>query len=652
MRLRRRALAEWSLLMLLLTALSGLAAWQGWLWRADYLLYDIGLSLSRRSPPDDIVIVAIDEESLARIGRWPWRRGIHATLVETLTDAGAKAVGLDIILSEPATDDPAGDRALAEAIRRNGRVALPVVARGGSRSLSAEALPAAGLAAASAGLGHIELELDPDGIARSVYLWGGAGWPRHPQLGLAVLAIGAPDVAARFRRAAVPGAGPAADSTWHRDGWIHPQFAGPAGTYRTVSYADVLTGAVPAEALAGKFVLVGATAAGLGDIYPTPMSELGRPMPGVEIHATIIDALRGGHLIDWMPAGTVVAITMATVAALMLGLLYLSPRNGLVLSALVGLALFVGTVALLAWGRLWLPPGAMLIGIVLAYPLWSWRRLEAAQRFIDFELRELRDADPGMADIPPTTRSIDPVEDRINLVRSLAERQRAIRKSREETMRFISHDIRSPLASIITLTDDDRDGAGEHPRIGQIGRYARTALQLADDFFRLAKAEALDPRGFREVDLASLVQDAADDVWPVADRRRITVAVDAAPDEACVLGDPMQLLRALVNLLDNAIKFSPDGARVDLALRAAGDGFEVSVADRGCGIAAENLGRLFTRYGRIAQPGQPSPPGVGLGLLIVKTIVERHGGSVAVRSTLGAGSTFTVRLPRPAGRHG
>lgn len=651
MRLRRRTLAEWSLLTLLLTAVSSLAAWQGWLWRADYLLYDIGLSLARRPPPDDVVIVAIDEQSLARIGRWPWRRAIHATLLERLTDARVKAVGMDVIFTEPATDDPAGDQALAEAIHRNGRVVLPVVARGGIRTLGAEGRPTPRLEEAAAALGHIEMELDADGIVRSLYLWGGAGRPRHPQLGLAVLAVGAPEIAARYRLAEGADAGPAIDSAWHRDGWIHPQFAGPPGTYRTVSYVDVLTGTIAAEALAGKFVLVGATAAGLGDIHPTPMSALGRPMPGVEIHATIIDALRSGGLVEWLQPGAAVAITMTTVAVLMIGLLYLSPRNGLLYSALFGFALLFGTVALLAWGRLWLPPGAMLIGIVLAYPLWSWRRLEAAQRFIDLELRELRDADPALADNPPAVRSIDPVEDRINLVRSLAERQREIRKSREDTMRFISHDIRSPLASIITLTDGVGDAPGGHPRLGQIGRYARTALQLADDFFQLAKAEALDPRGFREVDIVSVAQDAADDVWPVADRRRISVSVDAAQEEALVSGDPMQLLRALVNLLDNAVKFSPDGAHVGVSLGTAGDWVEVAVVDRGCGIAEENLGRLFTRYGRITRPGQPSPPGVGLGLLIVKTIVERHGGSVAVRSTPGEGSTFTVRLPRLACHH-
>ncbi len=648
MQLRQRMLAEWALLTLLLVTLSGLSAWQGWLWRADFLLYDAGLSLAMRPPADDIVIVAIDEESLARIGRWPWRRGVHATLIERLTEAGTRAVGMDVILAEPARDDPAGDRALAEAIRKNGRVVLPVVARAGSRMMSAEALPAPELAAAAAALGHIELELDPDGIARSLYLRGGAGRARHPQLGLAVLALAGPDAALRLAPARGADDGAQDDTTWHRDHWIHPQFAGPPGTYRTLSYVDVLTGAVGPEALAGRIVLVGATAAGLGDLYPTPMSMFGRPMPGVEIHANVIDALRGGHLVEWASPGATVAITVAVVLALMAGLLHFSPRTGLLLSAATGLALLFGTVALLAWGRLWLPPGAMLLGIVLAYPLWSWRRLEAAQRFIDFELNLLRDEDPLMAGKPAEADSLDPIADRIELVRSLAERQRAIRRSREDTMRFISHDIRSPLASIITLTDGLEHAQADPARLAQIGRYARNALQLADDFFALAKAEALDPQKFRETDLAVLIQDATDEVWPRSEKRGITVSVATGPEVALVSGDPMQLSRALVNLLDNAIKYSPEGGRVDLCLREAAGGFEVAIADRGCGIAVEHQDRLFTRYGRIVQPGQPSPAGIGLGLVIVKTIVERHGGSVSVKSAAGEGATFTLWLPRLA----
>lgn len=646
MTLRGRALGEWTLLTAALVLLASLAAWQGWLWRADQLLYDTGLSLDSRPVPEDIVIVAIDEESLERIGRWPWRRAIHATLIEKLTAAGAAAVGLDIILSEADADAPNDDRLLAEAIRRNGRVVLPVVPRALAPGLLADGQPIELFRGAAAALGHIEIPLDADGIARGIYLWGGTGEPLRPQFALGLLKVSHGDTPAAFANPDERTGEAAGNFGWRRDVWLHPQFAGPPGTYRTVSYVDVLTGAVGAEQLRGRHVLVGATAAGLGDQYPTPMSGLGTAMSGVEIHATLLDALRSNALIDWLPPAGVATLTAAVVGALMLGLLFLSPRDGLLLSAAVGFTAAAGAILLLQAGQQWLPPSGILLGAALAYPLWSWRRLEAAQRFMDAELRELHELEPAATVDAAPARSVDPVENRIAIVRAATERQRAIRKARDDTMRFISHDIRSPLASIITLVEgaSSHACADSYTRLQRAGHYAQNALDLADDFFRLAKAEAIDARRFEDLDLTLLAQEAADETWPKAERKHIPILVrDEGSRDALVRGDRAQLGRALVNLLDNAIKFSPASTVIYVVLRDAADCLELDVVDQGCGIAPEDVDKLFTRYGRV---GRRDTPGIGLGLVIVKTIVQRHGGDITVDSTPGSGSTFRIRLPR------
>jgi CHASE2 domain-containing sensor protein len=648
--LRRRTLAEWALLTAILALIGATAAWQDWLWRADYLIYDLGLSMASRPPPNDIVIVAVDDESLSRIGRWPWRRAIHATLLDKLRQADAAVVGLDIILSEADAADPKEDQVLAAAIRRNGRVVLPVIQRGLGPGLIAEGRPIDQFSQAAAGLGHIETQLDTDGISRSIYLWGGIGSARYPQLALAMLQIAEPETAARYDRVPTDReAQPEHPNAWLREQWTHLQFAGPPGTYRTVSYVDVLTGAVGSDQLRGQRVLVGATAAGLGDVLPTPMASLGRSMPGVEIHATVLDGLRSGTNVSWLSHEQTVAITIGAIVALMAGLLLLSPRDGLLLSASVGLASIVGVVIMLRTGRIWLPPSPILIGAVLAYPLWSWRRLEAAQRFMDAELRALQVIEPGASADQRRAVSIDPLENRIGIVRAAAERQRAIQKAREDTMRFISHDIRSPLATVITLVDgaSQQTGADHSTRLRQVGHYARVALDLADDFFRLAKAEAIDTRKFVEIDLSALAQEAADEVWPLAEAKHILVLVrDEGGRDPMVMGDRSLLGRALTNLLNNAIKYSPAETTVRMTLRDVGDHQEITIVDQGYGIAAEDLGRLFVRYGRIDRPDQATQAGVGLGLVIVKTIIERHGGQVSVDSTLGTGSTFRIVLPR------
>jgi signal transduction histidine kinase len=348
-------------------------------------------------------------------------------------------------------------------------------------------------------------------------------------------------------------------------------------------------------------------------------------------------------MIEWRTRGQVAAFTAFVLVALMLGLRYMSPRDGLLLSAASGVAAIIGAILLLQWEQRWLPPSAILFGAMLAYPLWSWRRLESAQRFMDAELRELHESEPMGAVATVPERGTDPMEDRIAIVHAAAERQRAIRKARDDTMRFISHDIRSPLASIITLVEGGAGAADATARLKRTGHYAQCALDLADDFFRLTKAEAIDIRKFEEVDLSALAQDAADEVWPAAERKHIVILVkNEGNRDATVRGDSAQLSRALINLLGNAIKFSPELTTIRISLRDAGDWQELDITDQGCGVALEDIGTLFTRYGRI---GKSNQPGIGLGLVIVKTIIERHGGTITVDSTPDIGSTFRIRLP-------
>lgn len=764
----RRAVIEWWLLSLLIALVAAACAWQQWLWRADQAIYDSLLTMAERAPMDDIVIVGIDDDSLAQIGRWPWRRAVHATLIDRLTEAGVRGAMMDLILSEPEGGDGQGDTALERAIRQNGRIALAVALESTVDHLLTEAAPTAALAAGAARLGHIDAELDPDGVARSVYLWAGLGAPRYPQLALALLQIADPAAAEPYARRKDGAADPSDRAAWLRDKWLRVPFAGPPGTYRHVSYVDVLAGRVRKEELAGKYVLVGATAIGLGDAYPTPVSGFGRTMPGVEFHANVLQSLIERRAIETIDRTRVALVAAVLATVLMLVLLRSSARRGLLASAaLFVLSLAMSALLLIRHGT-WFAPTPLLLTSLIAYPLWSWRRLESTQRFIDAQLRQLqREPDVlGLTPPPVDRRSPDNLRNSIELVRAAAQRQRTARhfvedtlnglpvgvmvadgqqqvvltnhrlrvllalddasvrgrtlvdllsglqtrtpvdfaarlaelcevgtllqfecethrgmqlfvsviglihmdglagfiasfadtselhaaqKARDETMRFISHDLRSPLASIVTLIDDT--ARSSHPasadKMALIGRYAHGALDLADDLFRLARAEAADPRRFIELDPAALVQDAADEAWAAAEQKsiRIKVETDCAWD-AAVIGDAGLLRRAMTNLLDNAIKYSPPRTTVKLSLREDGERLLIEVTDEGYGIAPEHIGQLFTRYARFSAPGQPEARGVGLGLVMVKTVIERHGGSIEVSSVLGQGTCFALRVPR------
>ena len=167
-----------ALVALALSLLAALLAGGGWLWRADHLAYDAALAWSPRSMPDDVVIVAIDDASLDAIGRWPWKRSVHATLLQRLAAAPPRAVLLDLLLSE-ADADPRQDELLAAALRL-----LPVV-----MPVAWQALPGDGLrvlepvpvVAAAVRLGTTESPADDDGVVRRAFLEAAlaAGGPCH-----------------------------------------------------------------------------------------------------------------------------------------------------------------------------------------------------------------------------------------------------------------------------------------------------------------------------------------------------------------------------------------------------------------------------------------------------------------------------------------
>ena len=428
--LRRAAAREWWVLTIALTLLAAALGWQNGLGRIDYTLYDATVSRLGRTPSGDIVIVAIDEASLEQIGRWPWTRAVHAALADRIAAAKPRAVAFDLILTEP---EPAGgDTAFAAAIERSAAPSVPAA----SASPAAPAVPAAsaaarpavpvvlavlmepaakgaiktslpvpGLVAAASALGHIHVELDDDGLARSVFLLEGlveadpAKRVTWPHFALALMDAGLPQRAGQ----ALPGErNPMKTGTpgaWRRDHWIRIPFAGPPGTYTHLSYADVLRGTVPASALAGKFVLVGATAAGLGDAYATPVSGRGRAMPGIEIHANVIDTLLGGRaLVRAPPLGNALA-SAAIVFGAMLGLRRWSPRRGLLWIVLLIAGVLVACWALLATAQVWFAPAACLAALLLAYPLWSWRRLEAAMHFLGDEFRRIQ-SEPAILPAP------------------------------------------------------------------------------------------------------------------------------------------------------------------------------------------------------------------------------------------------------------
>jgi CHASE2 domain-containing sensor protein/signal transduction histidine kinase len=764
-------LRQWLLLLASLAAGVSFAVWNGWFWRADLLVYDAGPAYG--PAPADVVIVAVDDASLAQIGGWPFRRALHAALLQRLRAAGVRAVALDFVFTEPDPVAPADDPVLADAIAHGPPTVLPLIVNWQhAPTRLAESPPLASLARAAAGLAHVQIEPDGDGIVRSVYLREGLGAPNRSYLALALLEASGRAPAPGLPGERHPGAAVAADA-WVRDYHVLIPFLGPAGHFRQVSYVDVLRGKIPDAELRGTLVLVGATAQGLGDAYPTPTSGAGIAMPGVEISANVLQALRSKRMIAPLARSWSLLCALLPLAAAFLGFLRLSPRGSLLWTASLWLATLAASTLALRYGDCWWPPTPALAALVLAYPLWSWRRLDATQSFLDEELARLEREPlplprPGDPAARPSRRS-DVLQRRIDRTAQATARLRQLRqllsdtiaalpdalvlvgpdgrivlanpgaatlfaaadlhglagqpaarllgellgsagpdyavlaqrapcavelahgsgrdfmlrlapfhdaegvragtvveiadisalkraeRERADTIRFLSHDLRSPSSSLLGLAAMLRD-PGRAPPAAETARriesLAGRTLELADGFIALSRASVIEASQFEPLDLRDALQDAIDEVWASAAAKRVTIEAQAGTDEARVHGDRQLLARALANLIGNAVKFSPAQSRVVASLERRAAGFVVSIRDHGPGIARDRQARLFQRYARGLHHGDADPGGIGLGLEFVRIVAHKHGGSVSVESAAGQGATFSLVLPPAAAASG
>jgi two-component system phosphate regulon sensor histidine kinase PhoR len=219
-----------------------------------------------------------------------------------------------------------------------------------------------------------------------------------------------------------------------------------------------------------------------------------------------------------------------------------------------------------------------------------------------------------------------------------------------------SHELRTPLAAlsgfIETLQGPARDDAGARERfLAIMGAQARRMARLIDDLLSLSRIELnAHRRPDTPIDLVPIVRLVADGLETLARDRGVAVHVEAATSPLMVLGDRDELLRVFENLVENALKYGAAGKRVDIALSlgqtAEGEPeARVAVRDYGPGIAPEHLPRLTERFYRVDVTESRAQGGTGLGLALVKHILNRHRGRLSIDSTPGQGATFTIHLP-------
>jgi len=246
----------------------------------------------------------------------------------------------------------------------------------------------------------------------------------------------------------------------------------------------------------------------------------------------------------------------------------------------------------------------------------------------------------------------------VAFVEDISDRRRA-EQTRTDFVANISHELKTPVGALSVLAETLVDETNPDTIARVITRMlAETdrASRTIDDLMELSRIEMGDERSDERVHVADVISGGVDRAVELAAQREITIStvgpVDPDGTEAgslLIRGDRRQLVSAVGNLVENAVKFSAAGSSVQVRARRVDDWVEISVADRGVGIPQRDLDRIFERFYRVDRARSRTTGGTGLGLAIVRHVAGNHGGDVTVTSVEGEGSTFVLRLPLRAG---
>jgi len=275
------------------------------------------------------------------------------------------------------------------------------------------------------------------------------------------------------------------------------------------------------------------------------------------------------------------------------------------------------------------------IGERVRYIVTGWLpEAQAAER-----ARERRVVDPT-TDEPLRNRGIAVIE-------SIAENRR-IDAIRRDFVANVSHELKTPIAAMSLLAETlagEEDPEDRNRLADMLHKESKRVEAIIDDLLELSRLDESDGT-FVPVSIDEIVSRSIDATRSFAEANRIELAVVGVPSDITIVGDRRQLVRAMTNLLDNAVRYSDPYSRVSLTVDDLDDSVDVSVRDSGIGIPRPDLERIFERFYRVDRARSRETGGTGLGLSIVRHVVGQHGGRVMVESKPGQGSLFSIRIPK------
>ncbi len=288
-----------------------------------------------------------------------------------------------------------------------------------------------------------------------------------------------------------------------------------------------------------------------------------------------------------------------------------------------------------------------------------FRRKDGAERTHSMTLTRMTDERGKVTgyvstseDVTERVRAQEAAMEALAKERQAVERLRRVDQAKDAFVSSVSHELRTPITSImgyLEMLEDGSFGDLSGPQADALRRVSDNSsrlLSLIDDLLTLSKVEddgiAVTDRAF---DLRAVVRSGQDVVAPVWSTRPLEVSLDLPHEPVPFFGDRDLVERVMVNLIGNAVKFTPDGGRVDVRLSVADETALIEVSDTGIGIPASEVDQLFSRFFRSSIAQKRAIPGSGLGLSIARAVIEKHGGSIEVDSEIEQGTTFRVRVP-------
>ena len=633
----------------------------------------------RPRPYEDVPvrIIDIDDETLSRLGQWPWPRTTVARVVSRLSELGASAIAFDLIFSEPDRVSPdqilpllpqvpgmEALRATVKSLPTNDQVLVSAIAKAkvvsGFTMTTQEngGLPASkgGFAysgdsplsylgdfpgavvnlpeidQAASGVGSLTVIEEGDGIIRRMPLLVRRGANIYPALSLEALRVAQGASGFVVKSAGASGVRSFGQHTGisqikagsiviptDSEGrvWVYYTAAAPE---RTIPLWQIFEPGFRREKVEGSIVFVGASSPRLKDLRTTPMSPAS---PGVEVHAQLTEQAllkRFMHRPDWADG-----VELSYMLVLGVGLILLLPRLGAVWCGLIGFSAAAAAFAL------------------------SWHAYTRLQLLIDPLFPSL------VAILIYMSSSL------VSFINSEAERRRLIiiDAVKDDFMSTVSHDLRGPVNAMVMIVDMMSRGM-----YGPLTEKQMHNLQLVKDSGRKLTAfvsNILDSAKIKagkmefrkgEVRLQEVLPNLVELFTLSATARGVAIDHKFPADLPSIDADREKLEQVINNLVGNAMKFTPQGGKITLEGDPEGADFvRISVSDTGLGISKEDLPKLFKKFQQVdlAQQKEMKVVGTGLGLAICKTVVEAHGGRIWVDSEKGKGSSFRFTMPRFTG---